>query len=82
MIRSAMEVLMASLWLAAVYSDVARDVTRTWVDRFRTDGRTFIAQTVLPRVKNGIDTLRGTVEERALASRTRGFRSVTTSPRG
>ena len=77
-----MEVMMASLWLAAVYSDVARDVTRTWIDRFRAEGKTFIAQTVLPKVKNGIDMLREKAEQHASAARTRSFRSVTTSPRG
>ena len=82
MVRSFLEAAIAALWLGAVYSDVARDMTRTWLDRFRADGRTFIAQTVLPTVKNGIGVLREKVQQRASAPRLRSFRSITTSPRG
>ncbi|MCX5789648.1 MAG: hypothetical protein NTX64_14260 [Elusimicrobia bacterium] len=72
--------MMASLWLAAVYSDVARDMTRTWLEAARESGRTFIAQTVVPGLKTGFARL----QDKAFrsAARRRPLTSPTTAPRG
>ena len=80
MLRSMLEVIMASLWLAAVYSDVARDVTRTWLEAARVNGKTFIAQTVVPGLKTGFERLREKAAKRAERSKT--FANFTTAPRG
>ena len=83
MMRSMLEVAMASLWLAAVYSDVARDVTRTWMERIRNGSRTFIEQTVVPKVRSGIEGLVAAAREsRDASSKRRACQNLTTSPRG